>query len=451
MIAELETGRKNTLPFTIVAWFSSPLEHFRLSRSEAAIYVLSVYVVLFFPLLTFIWAQLAFWKAPTAAKILSNLELRRLPLKPPYFVDPIIIPIGHLVSATLALPIVRIFPEVRAALARGTKTKQGMKGSTQNPPVEAPISPNNEEEKTRRVDAAVQSKARVNETIELFVQVRFRNSPFLTIRDLPVKSLPSSLEQDSKTTKLTFPIDPITHELFPALLCIHIVAPHFTPSGETEKTLSIPPRKYSGLLSFFLIACKEGSCPIRVEILDLNRTQFGTVCLETLVIGDSATHPSGNVASVALTVDVSPMFDVFLSYNSKDREMVREVGRQLSAKGLNVWFDEEELVPGRPWMELLETGIRTSKSIAVFVGSEGFGPWENKEMEAALRLAVLDNRSVIPVFLPAAPAKAHLPLFLQGHKWVDMRGKTIEECLNALRWGITGIKHGQNTDPDTSF
>jgi hypothetical protein len=57
-------------------------------------------------------------------------------------------------------------------------------------------------------------------------------------------------------------------------------------------------------------------------------------------------------------------FDVFLSHNSKDKPHVRQLGVALKNRGLNVWLDEWELVPGRPWQEALEEIIRTSKSAA---------------------------------------------------------------------------------------
>jgi hypothetical protein len=62
------------------------------------------------------------------------------------------------------------------------------------------------------------------------------------------------------------------------------------------------------------------------------------------------------------------MFDVFLSHNSKDKPTVRELKKLLAARGLEVWLDEDELRPGIPWQELLESGIKSSSSVAVLVG-----------------------------------------------------------------------------------
>ena len=77
-------------------------------------------------------------------------------------------------------------------------------------------------------------------------------------------------------------------------------------------------------------------------------------------------------------------FDVFLSHNSLDKPTVRQLAEALKDRGLAVWLDEWELIPGRPWQEALEEIIRTTKSAAVLVGKDGLGPWEEPETRACL-------------------------------------------------------------------
>lgn len=133
-------------------------------------------------------------------------------------------------------------------------------------------------------------------------------------------------------------------------------------------------------------------------------------------------------------------FDVFLSHNSKDKAAVRELKLLLSANGLAVWLDEDELQPGMPWQQLLEAGIKKSRSVAVLVGKDGVGPWEDEEMQAALVLAVKDKRPAIPVLLPGASAQPEWPMFLGNRTWVDLRTGFAAEGIARLIWGITGIK-----------
>ena len=133
-------------------------------------------------------------------------------------------------------------------------------------------------------------------------------------------------------------------------------------------------------------------------------------------------------------------FDVFLSHNSQDKPAVRELAAALRARGLRVWMDETELVPGRPWQPALEATIKTTRSAAVLIGKNGLGSWEKPEMWACLGESVKRKLPVIPVLLPTAPRNLELPMFLQNYTWVDLRGGLTEAGVDKVAWGITGVK-----------
>jgi phosphotransferase system HPr-like phosphotransfer protein/mannitol/fructose-specific phosphotransferase system IIA component (Ntr-type) len=135
-----------------------------------------------------------------------------------------------------------------------------------------------------------------------------------------------------------------------------------------------------------------------------------------------------------------PPFNVFLSHNAKDKEKVRQLKTHLEKRGLKVWFDEEELRPGIPWQDLLEQGILGSTSVAVLIGKDGLGPWEEEEMRLALRKAVSEKRAVIPVLLPGTLTRPELPPFLGNRTWVNLAEGFTKSSLDKLCWGITGIK-----------
>ncbi len=140
---------------------------------------------------------------------------------------------------------------------------------------------------------------------------------------------------------------------------------------------------------------------------------------------------------------VSTPFDVFLSHNSMDKPAVIELGEALRERGVRVWLDQWELVPGRPWQKAIEEVIETVTSAAVLIGKDGIGPWEEPEMRACLDQCVARRMPVIPVLLPGASAQPKLPLFLRQVTWVDLRGGLSRQGLDRLQWGITGIKPGR--------
>jgi len=147
----------------------------------------------------------------------------------------------------------------------------------------------------------------------------------------------------------------------------------------------------------------------------------------------------GDIPSGVLE-ELQPTFEVFLSYNNDDAHVARQLKERLACAGLSAWLADDELRPGLPWQHLLETGIEKSAAVAVLIGSDGIGPWESEEMQAALRLAVNDKRPVIPVLLPGAPPEPKLPAFLGIRTWVDLRSGLDDEPMRRLIWGIKGVK-----------
>ena len=114
--------------------------------------------------------------------------------------------------------------------------------------------------------------------------------------------------------------------------------------------------------------------------------------------------------------------------------------QQLSRRGVRVWFDEQDIVPGRPWLDALEHGIETARSAIVLIGGEGVGPWEKNELRVLIAQMVSRNLPVIPVLLPGGPDPDELPLFLSQLWSVDLRHGMDTAVLDQLEWGIRGIR-----------
>ena len=134
-------------------------------------------------------------------------------------------------------------------------------------------------------------------------------------------------------------------------------------------------------------------------------------------------------------------FDVFISYNSKDKSRAKNFGNELKRLGLNVWLDIWSLPFGVPFMQGLYEGINNSKSIVALIGPSGMGPWEKKEVEDALIKAVSRSMRIIPVILDELDSEPDIPPFLDHYRVIDLRKREIfHKGLDEVIWGITGRK-----------
>lgn len=132
--------------------------------------------------------------------------------------------------------------------------------------------------------------------------------------------------------------------------------------------------------------------------------------------------------------------DLFLSYNSADRESVVAVQKLLALRGISTFLDRRQLAPGLPWPSALEGGLRGVRAVAVFIGRE-LGAWQKREMYFALDRQVREEKQghpfpVIPVLLPGADIT---PSFLFLNTWIDLRSGidvAVAEPLEAFERAV---------------
>src|SRR5438105_5021431 len=131
------------------------------------------------------------------------------------------------------------------------------------------------------------------------------------------------------------------------------------------------------------------------------------------------------------------MFDVSVSYGHQDQAWVRTLAENLHRAGLEVFYDEWELVPGDVLVHKLDEGIRTSRNGILVVSPASLSrPWVMEEYAAMLTRAVAGQQRLIPVLL----GEAELPPFLASRVWVDFRhadgpeyDRRVSQLVAALR------------------
>lgn len=139
-------------------------------------------------------------------------------------------------------------------------------------------------------------------------------------------------------------------------------------------------------------------------------------------------------------------YDLFLSYNRADLEIVQNIAQMLRRRGLTLFFDRWASDPGQPWQEALGDALTASRAFAVFVGSAGMTSMQNSEYAQALRQHSNDsNFTITPVLLPGAePGGA----FLNQNTWVDLRESdypiAVDTLIRAAR-GVLAEKEGTST------
>ncbi len=128
-------------------------------------------------------------------------------------------------------------------------------------------------------------------------------------------------------------------------------------------------------------------------------------------------------------------YDVFLSYSSRDRDVVRDVAERLRKDGLRVWFDQWVLRPGDSIPAKIEEGLERSRVLVLCMSANAFGSdWARLESGTfRFRDPLNKERRFIPLRLDDATAPGSLGQFLYVDWTVAERGEQFEKLREACQ------------------
>ncbi len=124
---------------------------------------------------------------------------------------------------------------------------------------------------------------------------------------------------------------------------------------------------------------------------------------------------------------------VFISYSRRDEPIMRRVVMFLRKQGINIWLDNEKLVPGTPiWEAEIEKAIINAGAVVVLLSPDSKNSlWVRREISYAE-----DNDKRIFPILIAGNEKDTIPIRLTNHQRIDIR-KNESVGLDSLSASIS--------------
>jgi len=141
--------------------------------------------------------------------------------------------------------------------------------------------------------------------------------------------------------------------------------------------------------------------------------------------------------------------NIFISYNSNDSSLVHEVVERL--KGMNnqirinakIFLDRDDLIGGQNWVKTLQEALDDCDTGIVFIGEDGIGNWQNKEVLALLNKYDQSKGEfrIIPVIIrdcKTGQLQKNMPWFLADMQWVELEHATDSIALERIVDSIAG-------------
>ncbi len=130
-------------------------------------------------------------------------------------------------------------------------------------------------------------------------------------------------------------------------------------------------------------------------------------------------------------------FDLFLAHNSLDKAQIRAIAARLKQRKLRPWIDEEQILAGRSFQNMILYAVPRVRAAAVFVGPNGLGEWQQEEVEMLMDKCKKENK---PLFLVRLPGLKEIPQelgFLEQKHWVSF-DPSVNQALNDIESAIQG-------------
>lgn len=120
-------------------------------------------------------------------------------------------------------------------------------------------------------------------------------------------------------------------------------------------------------------------------------------------------------------------YSVFLSHNSKDKELVEKIEQSLWREGIRPYLFETDPQPGGSLAEKIENAISNSDAFVVLITEEGqFSKWVNAE----IGYAKAEEIPIIPL-VDKTIKNPDLP-FIGDSEYIRINIKNIEDTLPVL-------------------
>ena len=124
---------------------------------------------------------------------------------------------------------------------------------------------------------------------------------------------------------------------------------------------------------------------------------------------------------------------VFLSYASQDAEAARRIADALRAVGVEVWFDQSELVGGDAWDHKIRRQIKDCAllipiiSAATQARTEGYFRLEWRLADQRTHLMAKGRPFLLPVVIDdTRDAEAHVPDSFTEVQWTRLPGEIAQ-------------------------
>jgi len=122
-----------------------------------------------------------------------------------------------------------------------------------------------------------------------------------------------------------------------------------------------------------------------------------------------------------MTITNARPIRVFLCHASNDKPSVRRLYKKLKEDNINVWFDEETLLPGQDWDAEIQKAVRLSDVVIICLSNKSVTKEGYVQKEIKIALDVSDEKPEGTIFIvPVRLEDCNVPERIKRWQWMNL-------------------------------
>ena len=116
-----------------------------------------------------------------------------------------------------------------------------------------------------------------------------------------------------------------------------------------------------------------------------------------------------------------PHLSVFLCHATDDKSLVRKLYERLKDDGIDVWFDDENLLPGQNWDIEIQKAVRQSDVVIICLSKKSVTKEGYVQKEIKIALDIADEKPEGTIYLiPTRLEECKVPHRINRWQWIDL-------------------------------
>jgi len=123
------------------------------------------------------------------------------------------------------------------------------------------------------------------------------------------------------------------------------------------------------------------------------------------------------------------MHEIFISYSTKDKDLVFQITKKLEDAGLKIWIAPHDINTGIDYEDSIIEAIEKTNVFLLFISKNSL---QSEDVKSELTLARSEGKQIVPFRLDDSPLKSKFRYYLSSTQHISVDKKNLDDSIDKL-------------------